>query len=179
MKNLTTVAIGLATVTLILGYAFGDAPLFSWLWALLGLCWLIGQWRNWDWVISWGLVLFVGAAAFGVWLNAPGGWMLLSVLATLAAWDLAHFTARMRRAELGDEAAMLTTTHLRRLAMVIGLGLLLGGVALGVSVTLHLGWAIFLGLLAVIGLSQVMRFTEPAQPDRNEGQSTKEQEEKS
>jgi hypothetical protein len=50
----------------------------------------------------------------------------------------------------------LRPPHLQRLAVVAGLGLGLGWLALGIRVQLSLGWAIILSLLAIIGLSRVL-----------------------
>jgi hypothetical protein len=40
---------------------------------------------------------------------------------------------------------------------VAGLGLLLGGLALNLELELSLGWAIGLGLLAIVGLGRLIR----------------------
>ena len=157
MRPLILLCAGLATFVLALGY-IGQS-----LWAgvgivvAIGLLWLAGDWRGWDWVAEPCLAGWVGLAAFGAWWGVISGWMLLGVVAALAAWDLSHFAARLRDAGALTPPAELTRAHLRRLAIVAGAGLLLGGIALGIRVELTFGWAILAAALAIIGLSRLLR----------------------
>ena len=157
MRSLTLLCAGLATLTLALGSASQS------FWAgvgaagAIGLLWLAGDWRGWDWVAEPCLAGWVGLAAFGAWWGVISGWMLLGVVAALAAWDLSHFAARLRDAGALTPPAELTRAHLRRLAIVAGVGLLLGGIALGIRVELTFGWAILAAALAIIGLSRLLR----------------------
>jgi hypothetical protein len=156
MKHLAAICIVLAMVGLALGYEFS----LLWLWASLGLLWLIGHYGPDEGASTVGLVVFIGAAGYGVWQERPAGWLLVSVVAALAVWDLDHFERRLRQAETNE--ADLRRGHLQRLAVVtglgLGLGLGLGWLALGVRVELSLGWAIILSLLAIVGLSRVLGF---------------------
>jgi hypothetical protein len=148
----------LATVALALGYGLVG------LWAgvvfvlVLGFLWLVGQRRGWGWMASVMLVFFVGAASIGLWLNVQDGWMLLSVVAALSAWDLDHFAQRLSGVGQNrvEETRDLERRHLERLLIVDGLGLLFGAVALGIEVDLGFGTALLLGLLAVLGLSRAV-----------------------
>jgi len=83
-------------------------------------------------------------------------WMLIGVVAALAAWDLGHFGVRLRAAGAILPPAELTRAHLRQLAIVIAAGLLLGGIALGIQVELTFGWALLAAALAIIGLSRLI-----------------------
>lgn len=103
-------------------------------------------------------VLFVGAAAFGLGQDLPSGWMLLGLVAALSAWDLAHFAHLLDGAEGVEQRRLLERRHLRRLLIVDGLGLLLGGAALTVQIQLGFGLVLLLGLLALLGLSRAVRF---------------------
>lgn len=155
MRLLTLLCAGLATLALALGYAS------SALWGIgsavaLGLLWLAGDWRGWDWANDVCLAGWVGLAAFGAWQGLPAGLMLLGVVAALAAWDLGHFAARLRDAGAITPPSELTRDHLRRLAGVAGAGLLLGSIALGVRVELTFGWALLAAALAIIGLSRLI-----------------------
>jgi len=157
MRPLTLLCAGMATFALALGYA-GQA-----LWAgvgvavAIGLLWLAGDRRGWDWAAEPCLAGWVGLAAFGAWRGVNSSWMLPGVVAALAAWDLGHFIARLRGAGAITQAAELTRAHLRRLAVVAAAGLLLGGIALGIRVELTFGWAILAAALAIIGLSRLLR----------------------
>jgi energy-coupling factor transporter transmembrane protein EcfT len=148
----------LNSVSLALGYGLVG------LWAgavfvmVLGFLWLIGQRRGWNWMASVMLMLFVGAASIGIWLDAPDGWMLLGAVAALSAWDLDHFTKRLSGVGQNrvEETRDLERCHLERLLVVDGLSLLFGAVALGIEVDLGFGTALLLGLLAILGLSRVI-----------------------
>ncbi len=158
MKNPASISIGLATSSLALGYALSS----RWIWAIvivgLGLCWLAGQQRAGSWLTGLGLIACVTAAAFGVWWGLSTGWMLFSTVAALAAWDLDHFARRIQPAAQMEGETRLKRAHFQRLSIVVGLGLLLGSVALSLQVELNLAGAILLGLLVIIGFSRVIGF---------------------
>ncbi len=159
MKNFAFISIGLATLSLALGY--GLSSLWAWtpLMVIIGLLWLVGQWYDWEGWASVGLILFIGAAAGGVWHDVAAGWLLGSVVAALIAWDLAHFSQHLNHAGHGENAAELKRTHLRRLLIVASLGLLLGGVALSLQLEFNFGWALLLGLLAILSLGWLISLT--------------------
>jgi hypothetical protein len=158
MKNITSVSIGLATLALTTGYALQAL----WIWTIiivaLGLFWLLGQRRGWSSVTGLAFILFIGTAAFGIWQDVSAGWMLFGLIATLVAWDLVLFTRRLAQAGQVEAEAALARVHLQRLLLIASLGLLLGSVALRFQFELNLGWSIFLGILAIAGLSQVIGF---------------------
>ncbi len=158
MKHAVAASIGLAMLGLVLGYGTGS----RWGWALavviLGLLWLAGQRYDRGWMADWGMIGFVAAAGYGVWLRLPAFWMLAGIVAALVAWDLERFSQHLRSMERVDGADELIRSHLQRLLAVAGVGLLLGGVALGIEVDLNFGWAFLLGLLAILGLSQAIGF---------------------
>jgi hypothetical protein len=114
---------------------------------------------------SVGLVFFVGTAAGGIWQGLQAGWMLLGVVAALAAWDLHHFGQRLKSVGWDDAPAEWRRVghdperrHFRRLLIVNGLGMLLATVAFGTKIRFNLGIAFLLGLLAIVGLSRVVGF---------------------
>jgi hypothetical protein len=155
MRLLTLLCAGLATFALALGYA-GQA-----LWGVgvaiaIGLLWLAGDWRSWDWTADTCLAGWVGLAALGAWQGLTAGCMLLGVVMALAAWDLGHFAVRLRAAGALPPPAELTRAHLRQLAIVAATGLLLGSIALGIRFELTFGWALLIAALAIIGLSRLI-----------------------
>ena len=156
--KLALASTALAAAALALGYGLGGTWIGTGLILLVGLLWLAGQWRRWGWVASPALVLFVGTAAFGLWLGLGAGWMLAGVVAALSAWDLDHFAQRLKRAGRVEGARALERGHLGRLLAVDGLGLALGALALGLRIQFGFGAALVLGLLAVWGLSRVVGF---------------------
>jgi hypothetical protein len=156
MKIFAAVSIILATLSLATGYALAGFWAFTIFVIGAGLLWLSALWRGWRLVISLSIIMVVGTAALGTWLEVSAGWLLFGVVATLAGWDLDDFSYRFGRTERGQGYATLQRIHLQRLAIVAGLGLLLGGIALSFELRLNMWWGLFLGALVVIGLSQAI-----------------------
>ena len=156
--RLLPITIGLATLVLAVGYAVGGEWTFSLILLAVGVLWWLGQGRDWNGLASVVLMGFVVAAAIGLWRGLPAGWMLVGVVAALSAWDLDHFARRLSSVERVEMRPALEQRHLRRLAMVDSLGLLLAGVALVVRYKFSFGVALVLGLVAVLGLSQMMGY---------------------
>jgi hypothetical protein len=159
MKNFTLISIGLATVGLALGYSLSGLWAWTPLVVIAGLLWLAGQWYDRERFTSVGLLLLVGAAAWGVWQGAGAGWMLAGVVAALVAWDLDHFFHQLKRGGQVENVAEIKYSHLQRLFVIAGLGLLLAGVALSIQIELNFGWALVLGLLATASLSWIIGLT--------------------
>ena len=156
--RLLPITIGLAAIVLAMGYAVGGVWKFSPILLATGVLWWIGQKRHWNLLASVALVGFVVAAAIGLWVGLPAGWMLVGVVAALSAWDLDHFARRLRGVERVEMRLALERFHIRRLVSVDGLGLLLAGVALAVQYKFSFDVALVLGLVAVLGLSQMISY---------------------
>ena len=148
----------LATFALATGYALSRLPIGTLVIIAFGFFWLIGQQRGWGWTASLGLIGFMSAAAFGIVWGTPAAWMLFVSVATLIAWDLHMFSQRLQKAKHIAGEAGLIRSHLRRMLIVAGLGLVLGEIALGVQVEFSFSWALLLGLLASLGLSGAIGF---------------------
>jgi hypothetical protein len=156
MRLLTLLCAALTTFVLALGYAGQSLWAGVGVAAVIGLLWLAGDWRGVGWMAEPCLAGWVALAAFGAWIGLTSSWMLLGVVAALVAWDLAHFAARLRAAGATPPPAELARAHLRRLAIVAAVGLLLGGIALGIEIELTFGWALLAAALAVIGMSRLI-----------------------
>ncbi len=150
--NITIVA----ALAMIAAYALSALWVGSVIILALSLIWLVGQQRQVKWLVDLGLIAFIVIAAFGVWWGVGGGWMLFSAVVALAAWDLAHFARRLGQVDQVAAEARLRQAHLWQLLMTVGLGFVLGGVALSIQLKMDLGWLIVLGLLVVVGLSRVL-----------------------
>ncbi len=145
-----------AALAMIAAYALSALWVGSVIILALGLIWLVGQQRQVKWLVDLGLIAFIVMAAFGVWRGVGAGWMLFSTVVALAAWDLAHFARRLGQVDQVVAEARLRQAHLWQLLMTLGLGFVLGGVALSIQLKMELGWLIGLGLLVVVGLSRVL-----------------------
>lgn len=151
-------SIGAAVAGLVLGYLGSDASVLAPLPALAGLLWLAGRWRGWRWIASPAMVTLTLLAALGMTRGASPILLFVGSVASLVAWDLDQFTRRLQRAACAFDAAALAAEHLRRLAAVSALGLLLGLIALVVHLRLDIGWALAIGLVAAVSLSRAIRF---------------------
>lgn len=125
--------------------------------ALAALWWLT-QRREAGWRVHvFGPLFLLGSAVGVLWPGLSPALMLAAVLFSLAAWDLDHYLRRVERLEGVDDSPALQKAHLRRLLLVLALGALLGGVALLAPLRLGFGPAVLLALLAVVGLSRLIR----------------------
>jgi hypothetical protein len=113
--------------------------------------------QAWRWLSPFAFTVLVGCAVAGLLRDVPVAGLVVGVAAVLAAWDLDGFAARLGRFEPRPDQAKLVKHHLQRLAVVIGLGVILGEAALTLRLTLGLGGVAALGLLAVIILLQAVR----------------------
>jgi hypothetical protein len=140
--------------------AGGFASKGSWVWfsltVLCGLLLIGGRKLHWSWTGTPGLIWMLIAATRCSFLKIPPGWLLLSIVAALSLWDLHAFMGRIHRADQVPEAPDLERRHLKRLTMTSGLGLLLGGITLKVSMNIKFGWMLILGIALTIGLSRLI-----------------------
>lgn len=156
-ERLFIVGVAVSAVALALAFGLGGQPVWSPVFVALGALWLIGQRRDQGWVASLVLLCLIVGAVLGFWVNLPGVWLLVGAVMALAAWDLHDFARRLQDVEDDADAKVLEVHHLLRLGVVSGLGLLLGGLALAVRVSLGFGVVFALGLIAVFGLSRLVR----------------------
>jgi hypothetical protein len=157
-ERILPVSIVVAAGALAAGYSLDGLWVAAPAIVCLGILWLAGHWRGWKWTAPLGLAGCTLLAAGGLWFNLGKGWMLVGLVAALAAWDLDYFLQRLRSVAQVKGAPDLERHHLFRLLVVVSLGLLLPVLALQVQVRLSLGVLMLLGLVAVLGLSQALRF---------------------
>ena len=158
IRKLQPICIGLSTFLIVLGYAINQFWIASFFIAALGIFWIIGYLKNWKWQASVMFTLFLGASTAGLWLNLPQWAILLSMVGVISAWDLDHFTQRLRYAGLVEERFNLEKYHIKRLFIVNLLSLLLSVIAFNVKVKLGFGAILLLGMIAVLSLNQVIIF---------------------
>ena len=103
-----------------------------------------------SWALFFYALLVIYAVGQGVW----PGWMIVGLVASLAGWDLEYFIHRLRDVRDPDMVADMIKSHLRRLGLVLGVGLLVTGAVLAVHYRLTFGMAIVVTLLAVVGLTR-------------------------
>ena len=141
------------------GYAqVGLAHLARWILAF-GALWLAAIWQRWRWFAYVGLTFNFLGAALGLWfLNFAPGWMFVAAIAGLLAWDLTDFRYRLRFAANDAEHRSVETRHLMRSTFVALLGFGLASLTMAVKLEFNFEWAVFLALVAVLGLLQLVNW---------------------
>jgi hypothetical protein len=159
INPLRRVALGLLASVMALGFGLAGHPLIGGATALLGVIWLLVNWRlvgSSPLLDDFGLLVFTGIAAWGHWRGLSAWLALVGVLLALAAWDMGRFI-RHQVFVLNDEAAArMERTHLIRLGQALGGGLLVGGLALLVRIPLDFGLALLIGIIAMVALSRLV-----------------------
>jgi len=158
MKLLTFGTVVAATFVLILVYLFAGRIDLVTLALIVSLIWLTGLWRGWEWSAYIGFVGLTGMAALSAGLGMSPSGVLVALIATLIAWDLHRFLFRLGSVDHVIDTSNLQRIHLRRLAIVAGVGMLLGILALIIELDLGIGWVILMGLIVALGLSWVVGF---------------------
>ena len=150
-------SITMGTGSLVYGYSqMGLTNAARWF-ALLGILWLLAQWRKYYWFSSLALFIIIVAAAYGVWVEFPTVWMLLAALGGLLGWDLSDFARRLSYAAGTDDVAGMERRHLARVGIVAALGFGLALLSLYVQINrLAFEVAVGLVLLAALGLTRLV-----------------------
>jgi hypothetical protein len=152
----------LASGSLALGYFSGGNWIGGLIAITVGVAWYSGWQKDLPWAATWGLAYSIGAAALGVLWGLAQTWMLVAVVAALSAWDLDHFSRRLRAARRVENASELEKRHLSRLALVDGAAFLFAGTALLATVNFNFGIAFLAGLLATYSLSRLIVYLRQA-----------------
>ena len=159
IKILRLAALGLLASVMALGFGLAGHPLIGVATAVLGVIWLVINWRlagGSPALDDLGLLVFTGIAAWGLWQGLSGWPALVGVLLALAAWDMGRFIRRQALALNDAAAARMERTHLVRLGLALGGGLLLGGLALLVRISLDFGLALVISIVAIVALSRLV-----------------------
>lgn len=161
VSNIVMIAsIAAGTGAMFWGYSLAglDGPA-RWLLAA-GAAWLFAQWQRLHWAASLALLVFVGAAAYGLWIGLPASLMTLAAVGALLGWDLSGLHYRLRFASPSDDVKTIERLHLARAAVVTALGMMIAGLASVVRIRLSFELAVLLVLLAGIGLTQLVSWLQ-------------------
>jgi hypothetical protein len=150
-----TFCILLGVLPFVAGYSRLHLPLVAIACLLIGLFWIISQWRRCEWFASFGLFVFGCTAAIGILIGLSPILMAFSVLGSLLAWDLSEFSRRIRGAAPEDYLEQIETRHLLRLALLGGTGLFLILMALFLRIQISFGWMFLLVVVFVLGIKQL------------------------
>lgn len=156
-SRLLLAAMSVALGALSLGLALRDAAIFIPVFIALGVAWAYsrhcGRYGLAAALANLTFTAAVAGATVGLLIGALSALMLVSVVATLAAWDLTHFEQRMRALARVERTDEIERRHLRWLAAAVLGGAILAGLALTIRATLSFATVFALGLLAALALS--------------------------
>jgi len=147
----------IATATLTLASAFLIMDFFLGIGAtvLIGISWTIFVWRKWTTGSILCMLFIVLGISLAVIYNGSQWVLLISILATLSAWDLANLHAKLSKNDNVSNANKLIRTHLLRLLSVLILGLTLPLMTFVMQFELKFWQVFLLGVLLLAGLSQI------------------------
>jgi hypothetical protein len=153
----------LITAVLLMGAAFAAATL--WIGVLLslfvGAIWLAGLGYGRSRLMGLSLAGLVTTAAVGAVLDVSPTLLVTSIALALFAWTMGDVAEQLTAVpEMRDEAAVIKK-HVQWAGGVIGLGWLLGVVALNLQLGLAFGWVLLLGIIVIIALSLFVRRLRP------------------
>ncbi len=166
MKRTKWIASGsivVATLALALGYTLAGEELLAPAFTILGILWLVGFFRQWRMISSLALVFFVAAAGYAVLKDYSPAFMLVVVVASLSVWDLESMLSCFSRVKPGAVDVDIENRHLLRLAIVAGMGIVLGTITLLVRIQMSLVMGLLLGLVLFAALSQLIVYLRRSQ----------------
>jgi hypothetical protein len=122
----------------------------------LSLAWWVGERRTWPGVALLGMAVFVLVAAVGVLSGINPLWMLATTAVVLAAWDLAGLDGRLGHEKQDQLIQVILKRHLRKLALVVTVGILAGACATLLQARLSFWVVVGLSLLLAFSLSRAL-----------------------
>lgn len=87
--------------------------------------WLFTHLFKWRWASVPAVLLSLGLAVWGVWVNLTTGWMLSGVIFALFAYDLTEFQERIKTLPPREDIQGRTRRRLIRIAFLAVMGVLL------------------------------------------------------
>jgi len=159
IDRLRLASLALLASVMALGFGLAGHTVIGIAVAVLGAGWLLISWRlaaGSPVLDDSGLLVFTGIAAWGLWQGLSAWLALVGVLLALAAWDMGRFMRRQTAVLNEAAAARMERTHLIRLGLALGGGLLLGVLTLLVRVQLDFGLALVIGIVAVVAISRLV-----------------------
>jgi hypothetical protein len=154
VKVLCWVCFFLAVAVLAIIYSIEDYWVLVIASLLLVIPWGIGVRLEKPNLITTTIIGFSSLLVIGTFLEIWVGWMVLSELFMIAAWDLYWFDHRLSSVDEIRGGSVLARYHIVRLMIVLLIGLLLSATSLIFRVELSFGLALILSFVVILGLRQ-------------------------
>lgn len=143
---------GLVAVALFLG-GYINLGLIA---LVLGVLWIFGLTRSWEWVPALGLFGTYSLVVVGFLFDSPSILLIAAAFSALLAWDLADLIFRLRLAAPGDETSVLQRRRLIMLSLVFLAGVVMVLFTLTVHLSFTFEWMALLLLFAVWGVGRIV-----------------------
>jgi hypothetical protein len=125
---------------------------------VLGVLWLVADAKIEDYLGTLFFLMFIGVAVITSLFDSVIPLAVLGMSANLAAWDLSRFRARLAGANVLEIGARLEARHLRLLAVIIVVGIVIALLPLVIRLPLPFVIVFLVALLTLLMLYQSMRF---------------------
>lgn len=123
-----------------------------------GAVWLVGEWKQWRWLSSIGLMLVVLAAMGSAFLDGGVVWGITAVTLALVGWENGRLHTFLSQTERIEDEATITRQHGQRLWIVVFLGFALAMAATRIRLEFGFLVALPLSCLSIIGFSLAISF---------------------
>jgi len=121
-----------------------------------GMVWTLSILRRWTWYTDAALILVTLAAAAGIYLALPFGWMLAGILGALLTYDLSNFSHRLYASAQEQDSRLLEQAHLSRLGMFLIFAISFSSAAVLWQTQISFEWMVIFVLVVVWGLSRLL-----------------------
>ena len=122
---------------------------------IISVVWGIFIWRKWGFGNSFCMLIFLLEISLAAIIEAPRFLILISLIAIISTWDLATFYFRLIDSPNINYESNLIRTHILRLFSILILGLSLTILSFAMQLSLKFWQVFLLGILLLVGLSQV------------------------
>lgn len=122
---------------------------------IISIVWGIIIWRKWGIGNSFCMLIFLLGISLAAVIEAPRFLILISLITIISTWDLATFYFRLIASPKIKHESNLIRSHLLRLFSILILGLCLTILTFGMQLRLKFWQVFLLGILLLVGLSQV------------------------
>ena len=119
---------------------------------------MAAEYKGWQWIGSFSLLLVVMGAAIGIILEVNPIWAISSAVLALAAWEFAYFHRLIVSAPWVRNEKKLIGRHHIRVIIVSAIGAAAAWITTQVTVNLGFGVALLLAIISLFGLSRAVVF---------------------
>ena len=153
-RRLALASLGASAVALTVGFVTSGTEILLLPLGSLVVLGVVGEGRGSAWTpTAW----FLAQAGLTALARSSPVWALISISGALAYWDLSAFHRRKVKAGRVEMPELMLKRHVAFLSIGLALGAGLGAAALLVRIESGFAGALLFGLVALAGLSQLLR----------------------